>query len=61
MCVAFGSFNPIPLHFPLKKLGAYANAIQCESPKPKQTQVLCWDNLFRLCFDSESMSYDEEG
>ena len=39
--VTFGSLNPISLHVPLKKLGACANTIQCESLKPKQTQVSC--------------------
>ena len=39
--VTFGSFEPVPLHIPLKKLGACANIIQCESLKPKQTQVSC--------------------
>ena len=39
--VTFGSFDPIPLHVPLKKLGACASIIQCESLKPKQTQVSC--------------------
>ena len=37
--VTFGSFDPVPLHVPLKKLGACANTIQCESLKPKRTQV----------------------
>ena len=39
--VTFESFDPVPLHVPLKKLGTCANTIQCESPKPKQTQVSC--------------------
>ena len=59
--VTFGSFDPIPLHVPLKKLGACASIIQCESLKPKQTQVSCQDNLLHLCFDNKSMPYDEEG
>ena len=59
--VTFGSFDLIPLHVPLKKLGACASTIQCESSKPKQTQVSCRDSLLRLCSDNKSMSYDEEG
>ena len=39
--VTFGSFDLVPLHVPLKKLGACASIIQCESLKPKQTQVSC--------------------
>ena len=35
--VTFESFDSIPLHVPLKKLGTCGNTIQCESPKPKQT------------------------
>ena len=35
--VTFESFDPVPLHVPLKKLGTCGNTIQCESPKPKQT------------------------
>ena len=59
--VTFELFDPIPLHVPLKKLGTCASTIQCKSLKPKQTQVSRGDNLFRLCFNDESMSYDEEG
>ena len=29
--VTFGSLDPVSLHVPLKKLGACANTIQCES------------------------------
>ena len=32
--VTFGLFDHVPLHVPLKKLGASASTIQCESPKP---------------------------
>ena len=39
--ITFGSFDPIPLHVPPKKLRAYTNSIQCESLKPKQAQVSC--------------------
>ena len=39
--ITFGTFDLIPLHVPLKKLGACATIIQCESLKPKQTQVSC--------------------
>ena len=46
--VIFGSFNPVPLHVSLKKLGACANTIQCKSPKPKQTQMSCQDSLLHL-------------
>ena len=28
--ITFGSFDPIPLHVPLKKPGTCANTIQCE-------------------------------
>ena len=59
--VTFGSFDLVPLHIPLKKLGACASTIQCKSIKPKQTQVSSQDSLFRLCFDNKSLSYDEEG
>ena len=59
--VTFRSFDHIPLHVPLKKLGTCANTIQCESSKPKQTQVSCRDSLLHLCSDNKSMSYDEEG
>ena len=59
--VTFGSLNPISLHVPLKKLGACANTIQCESLKPKQTQVSCQDILLHLCSDNKSMLYDEKG
>ena len=37
--VIFGSLNPVFLHVPPKTLGAYADTVQCKSPKPKQTQV----------------------
>ena len=59
--ITFGSFDPIPLHVLLKKLGACVSTIQCESLKPKQTQVSCQDSLIHLCSDNKSMSYDEEG
>ena len=39
--ITFGSFDPIPLHASLKKLGTCANTIQFKSLKPKQTQVSC--------------------
>ena len=39
--VTFGSYDLVPLHVPLKKLGACANTIQCKSLKPKQTQMSC--------------------
>ena len=58
--VTFGSFDLVPLHVPLKKLGACVSTIQCESLKPKQTQVLCQDSLLHLCSDNKSMSYDKE-
>ena len=58
--VTFGSFDLVPLHVPLKKLGACVSSIQCESLKPKQTQVLCQDSLLHLCSDNKSMSYDKE-
>ena len=35
--VTFGSFDPVPLHILLKKLGACASTIQHKSPKLKQT------------------------
>ena len=59
--VTFGSFDLVPLHVPLKKLGACASTVQCKSPKPKQTQVSCQDSLHCLYSDNKSMSYDEEG
>ena len=59
--VTFRSFDLVPLHVPLKKLGACASTIQCESLKPKQTQVSCQDSLLHLCSDNKSMLYDEEG
>ena len=59
--VTSGSFNLVPLHVPLMKLGTCTNTIQCESLKPKQTQVSCRNSLFRLYFDNKSMSYDKEG
>ena len=59
--VTFESFDRVPLHAPLKKLGTCANIIQCESLKPKQTQVSCLDSLLHFCSDNRSMSYDEEG
>lgn len=59
--VTFGSLDPVLLHVPLKKLGACADTIQCESPKPKQTQVSCQDTIRHFYFDNESMSYNEEG
>ena len=39
--VTFGSYDLVPLHVPLKKLGACVNTIQCKSLKPKQTQMSC--------------------
>ena len=59
--VTFRSFNLVPLHVPLKKLGACASTIQCKSPKPKQMQVSSHNSLLRLCFDNKSMSYYEKG
>ena len=59
--VTFGFLDPISLHVPLKKLGTCANTIQCESLKPKRTQVSYQDSLLRLCSNNKSMSYDEEG
>ena len=59
--VTFGSLDPVSLHVPPKTLGAYADTIQCESPKPKQTQVSCQDTICHFYFDNESMSYNEEG
>ena len=58
--VTFGSFDPIPLHAPLKNLRACTITIQCDSMKPKQTQVSCRDGLLCLCSSNESMSYEEE-
>ena len=59
--VTFGSIDPVLLHVPPKTLGACADTIQCESPKPKQTQVSCQDTIRHFYFDNESMSYNEEG
>ena len=53
--VTFGSFDPIPLHAPLKKLRACTITIQCDSMKPKETQVSCRDGLLCLCSSNESM------
>ena len=39
--VTFGSIDPVLLHVPPKTPEACADTIQCESPKPKQTQVSC--------------------
>ena len=58
--ITFRSLNPILLHVPPKTLGACADTIQCESPKPKQTQVSCQDIVHHFYFDNESMSYNEE-
>ena len=58
--VTFGSFDLVPLHVPLKKLGACASTIQCESSKPKQTQVSCQDTLLHFYFDNESMLYKKK-
>ena len=59
--VTFGYFDPVPLHFPPKTLGACIGTIQCELSKSKQTQVSRQDTLFHICFDNESMLYSEEG
>ena len=59
--ITFGSFDHVPLHVPLKKLGACASTIQCESLKPKQTQVSCQDTLLHFYFEMNQMSYNEEG
>ena len=53
--VTFGSLDPVSLHVPPKTLGAYADTIQCKSPKPKQTQVSCHDTIRHFYFDNESM------
>ena len=58
--VTFRLFDPVPLHIPLKKLGACASTIQHRLPKPKQTQVSRQDNLLHLCSNNKSMPYDEE-
>ena len=59
--VTFGSFDPVLLHVPPKTLGACADTIQCESSKPKQTQVSFQDTIRHFYFDNESMSCNEEG
>ena len=59
--VTFGSIDPVLLHVPPKTLEACADTIQCESPKPKQTQVSCQDTIRHFYFDNESMSYNKEG
>ena len=59
--VPFGFLDPISLHVPPKILGACVGTIQCESPKPKQTQVSCQNTLLHFYCDNESMSYNEEG
>ena len=46
--ITLGSLNHVPLHVPLKKLGACASTIQCESLKPKQIQVSCRDSLLHI-------------
>ena len=53
--VTFGSIDPVLLHVPPKTLGACADTIQCESTKPKQTQVSCHDTIRHFYFDNESM------
>ena len=58
--VTFESLNPVSLHVPHKTLEACADTIQCESPKPKQTQVSCQNTFLHFYFDNESMSYNEE-
>ena len=59
--VTFGSLDPILLHVPPKTLEVCTGTIQCESPKPKQTQVSCQNSFLHFYFDNESMSYNEEG
>ena len=58
--VTFESLNPVSLHVPHKTLEACADTIQCESPKPKQTQVSCQDTLLHFYFDNESMLYKKK-
>ena len=58
--VTFGSLDPVSLHVPPKTLGACASTIQCESSKPKQTQVSCQDTLLHFYFDNESMLYKKK-
>ena len=58
--VTCGSFDPVLLHVPPKTRGACAGTIQCESLKPKQTQVSCHDTILHFYFDNESMSYNRE-
>ena len=45
VAVTFRSFNLVPLHIPLKTLGACTDTIWCKLPKLKQTQVPCQDTL----------------
>ena len=59
--VTFGSLNPVSLHVPPKTLEACTGTIQCESPKPKQTQMSSRNTLLHFYFDNESMLYNEEG
>ena len=59
--VTFGPLDPVSLNVPPKTIRAYTGNIQCESPKPKQTQVSCQNTLLHFYFDNESMSYNEEG
>ena len=59
--VTFGSFDLVPLHVPLKKLGTCVSTIQCKAPKPKQTQVSCPNSLLCIFSNDKSMSYDKEG
>ena len=58
--VTFGSLDPVSLHVPPKTLRACASTIQCESLKPKQTQVSCQDTLLHFYFDNESMLYKKK-
>ena len=58
--VTCGSFDPVLLHVPPETLGACVGTIQCESLKPKQTQVSCHDTILHFYFDNESMSYNRE-
>ena len=59
--VTFGSIDPVLLHVPPKTLEACTDTIQCESSKPKQTQVSCQDTIRHFYFDNESMLYNEGG
>ena len=59
--VTFRFLNPVSLHVSPKTLRARVDTIQCESPKPKQTQVSSQNTLLHFYFDNESMSYNKEG